>query len=78
MTYDDDFVAGGPNYAQRRLTRVEENTDSDVVAAVAHYYAYDGAGRLPRMWESHGNTLTAYTAAGNIKTHIVGDNAGRG
>ena len=43
-------------------------------------YAYDGAGRLTRVWDAEGNTLTAYThtAAGNVKTHVVGDGAGEG
>ena len=43
-------------------------------------YAYDGAGRLIRVWDAHGNTLAAYThtAAGNVKTHVVGDGAGEG
>ena len=37
-------------------------------------YAYDGAGRLARVWDAKGNTLAAYThtAAGNIATHTVG------
>ena len=43
-------------------------------------YAYDGAGRLTRVWDAHGNMLAAYThtAAGNVKTHVVGDGAGEG
>ena len=130
MTYDDggdvvtgDIVAdGGPNYAQGRLVKVEENTDSGAAAEVVHRYAYDhlgsvrvkqveieglagakqityhhdlagrvtrlvypdgaqaryaydGAGRLNRVGDAHGNTLAAYThtAAGNIDTHAVGD-----
>ena len=135
MTYDDggdvvtgDIVAdGGPNYAQGRLVKVEENTDSGAAAEVVHRYAYDhlgsvrvkqveieglagakqityhhdlagrvtrlvypdgaqaryaydGAGRLTRVWDAHGNTLAAYThtAAGNIKTHTVGHVVGSG
>ena len=122
MTYDGDLVASGPNYAQGRLTKVEENTDADAAAEVRHHYAYDhlgnvrvkrveiegltgtrtveyvhdlagrvtrliypdgaqaryaydGAGRLARVWDAQGNTLAAYThtAAGNIGTHVVGD-----
>ena len=129
MNYDDgdafaggDGVAGGgPNYAQGRLVKVEENTDADAAAEVIHRYAYDhlgsvrvkkvtvegltgdktvryvrdlagrvtrliypggaqaryaydGAGRLARVWDAKGNTLAAYThtAAGNIATHVVG------
>ena len=134
MTYDDgdaadnDAVAGGgPNYAQGRLTKVEENTDADAATEVIHEYAYDhlgnvrvkqveidgltgnktftyvhdlagrvtrliypdgsqaryaydGAGRLSRVWDVHGKTLAAYThtAAGNIDTHVVGHGAGDG
>ena len=127
MTYDDDLVASGPNYAQGRLTKVEENTDADADAEVRHHYAYDhlgnvrvkrveiegltgtrtveyihdlagrvtrliypdgaqaryaydGAGRLARVWDAQGNTLAAYThtAAGNIGTHIVGHAVGDG
>ena len=38
-------------------------------------YTYDGAGRLSRVWDAQGNTLAAFTrtAAGNIATHVVGD-----
>ena len=32
---------GGPNYAQGRLTRAQENTDADAAAEVVHRYAYD-------------------------------------
>ena len=132
MTYDDgDAAGGGPNYAQGRLVKVEENTDSDAAAEVVHHYAYDhlgnvrvkrvsidgltadktvdydhdltgrvtrliypdgaqaryaydGAGRLTRVWDAQGKTLAAYThtAAGNIDTHVVGhgegDDAGEG
>ena len=37
-------------------------------------YAYDGAGRLSRVWDAQGNALAAYThtAAGNIDAHVVG------
>ncbi len=135
MTYDGgDAVAdsdpvagsgaasGGPNYAQGRLTRAQENTDADAAAEVVHIYAYDhlgnvrvkkvrieglagdktltyahdlagrvtrlvypdgaqaryaydSAGRLGRVWDERGNTLTRYThtAAGNIAAHVVGD-----
>ncbi len=130
MTYDGGDAAGGdaagggsgPNYAQGRLVKVEENTgaDAEVVHEYAYdhlgnvrvkrvtidgltgartveyvhdlagrvtrliypdgsqaRYAYDGAGRLSRVWDAHGRTLAAYTrtAAGNIKTHTVGDGA---
>ncbi|MYH17773.1 MAG: hypothetical protein F4132_01545 [Gemmatimonadetes bacterium] len=134
MTYDggglvagdpvagNEVAGGGPNYAQGRLTKVEENTDADAAAEVVHEYAYDhlgnvrvkqvsieglagtktaaynhdlagrvtrlvypdgaqaryaydNAGRPTRVWDANGNTLAAYThtAAGNIKTHAVGD-----
>ena len=60
MTYDDggDAVAdsdpvagngaasGGPNHAQGRLVKVEENTDADVAAEVVHRYAYDHLGNV--------------------------------
>ena len=121
MTYDDDLVAQGPNYAQGRLSKIEENTDADAAAEVTHLYAYDhlgsvrvkrveiegltgnktveyvhdlegrvtrliypggaqaryaydGAGRLSRVWDEGGKTLARYThtAAGNIATHTVG------
>ena len=38
-------------------------------------YAYDGAGRLSRVWNAEGSTLAAFThtAAGNIAAHVVGD-----
>ena len=41
-------------------------------------YAYDGAGRLARVWDERGGVLAAYThsAAGNIATHVVGHGAG--
>ena len=43
-------------------------------------YVYDGAGRLSRVRDARGNTLAAYThtAAGNVKTHVVGEGAGEG
>ena len=43
-------------------------------------YAYDGAGRLSRVRDAEGRTLAAYThtAAGNIKTHVVGYGVGDG
>lgn len=51
-------------------------------------YAYDGAGRLSRMWDERGKTLARYThtaagnidthTVGNIKTHLVGHVAGHG
>ena len=118
----NEAASGGPNYAQGRLTRAQENTDADAAAEVVHCYAYDhlgnvrvkqvsidgltgtktavydhdlagrvtrltypdgaqaryaydGAGRLNRVGDANGNTLAAYThtAAGNIKTHAVGD-----
>ena len=54
MTYDGggDLVAGngtafgGPNYAQGRLTRAQENTDADVAVEVIHEYAYDHLGNV--------------------------------
>ena len=46
MTYDDDLLATGPNYAQGRLSKIEENTDADAAAEVAHYYAYDHLGNV--------------------------------
>ena len=129
MTYDggdpvagNEVGGGGPNYAQGRLTRAQENTDADAAAEVVHRYAYDhlgnvrvkqveiegltgaktatythdlagrvtrlvypdgaqaryaydGAGRLARVGDARGMTLAVYshTAAGNIKTHAVGD-----
>ena len=125
MTYDDDLLATGPNYAQGRLSKIEENTDADAAAEVVHTYAYDhlgsvrvkkveiegltgtrmveyvhdltgrvtrliypdesqaryaydGAGRLTRVWDEQGNLLAAYahTAAGNIAIHTVGHGAG--
>ena len=127
-TYDGGEAAGGeatgggPNYAQGRLTRAQENTDADAAAEVVHRYAYDhlgnvrvkqvviegltgaktatythdlagrvtrltypdgaqaryaydSAGRLSRVGDANGNTLAAYThtAAGNIETHVAGD-----
>ena len=125
MTYDDDLLGSGPNYARGRLSKIEENTDADAAAEVVHLYAYDhlgsvrvkkveiegltgtrtveyvhdlagrvtrliypdgaqaryaydGAGRLSRVWDELGNTLAAYThtAAGNIAIHTVGHGAG--
>ena len=134
MTYDggdavadSDPVTGGSNYAQGRLTKIEENTDADAAAEVVHEYAYDhlgnvrvkqveiegltgaktttydhdlagrvtrliypdgaqaryaydSAGRLSSVGDANGNTLATYThtAAGNIATHIVGDNVAGG
>ncbi len=47
MTYDDGSAAGGgPNYAQGRLVKVEENTDADAAAEVVHRYAYDHLGNV--------------------------------
>ena len=53
MTYDDDgdvaggdAVAGGPNYVQGRLAKVEESTDTGAAAEVAHAYAYDHLGNV--------------------------------
>ena len=125
MYYDAGGLASGPNYSQGRLSKAEENTDSDATAEVIHEYAYDhlgnvrvkrvsidgltgaktvetihdlagratrliypdgsqaryaydGAGRLARVWDDVGNTLASYThtAAGNIKSHAVGHGAG--
>ena len=46
MTYDDgDAAGGGPNYAQGRLVKVEENTDADAATEVIHEYAYDHLGK---------------------------------
>ncbi|MYH17778.1 MAG: RHS repeat-associated core domain-containing protein [Gemmatimonadetes bacterium] len=134
MTYDggglvagdpvagNEVAGGGPNYAQGRLTKVEENTDADAAAEVVHEYAYDhlgnvrvkqvsieglagtktaaynhdlagrvtrlvypdgaqaryaydNAGRPTRVWDANGNTLAVYThtAAGNIETHVAGE-----
>ena len=39
-------ASGGPNYAQGRLTRVQENTDADAAAEVVHIYAYDHLGNV--------------------------------
>ncbi len=134
MTYDDGAVAGGdavsgggPNYAQGRPVKVEENTDADAAAEVVHRYAYDhlgnvrvkkvaiddlngektveyvhdlagrvsrliypdgsqaryaydGAGRLARVWDARGATLAAYThtAAGNMERHVAGDGIATG
>ena len=47
MTYDDgDPVASGPNYAQGRLVKVEENTDADSATEVIHEFAYDHLGNV--------------------------------
>ena len=52
MSYDGGEVAGngvaggGPNYAQGRLTRIEENTDADAAAEIIHEYAYDYLGNV--------------------------------
>ena len=53
MTYDDGgevagngVAGGGPNYAQGRLTRIEENTDADAAAEITHEYAYDYLGNV--------------------------------
>ena len=125
MTYDDggsNAASSGPNYAQGRLTRAQENTDANAAAEVVHEYAYDhlgnvrvkqveiegltgaktavydhdlagrvtrltypdgaqaryaydSAGRLSRVEDARGKTLAEFTqtAAGNIKTHAVGD-----
>ncbi|MYH19764.1 MAG: hypothetical protein F4132_11715 [Gemmatimonadetes bacterium] len=118
----NEAASGGPNYAQGRLTRAQENTDADAAAEVVHRYAYDhlgnvrvkqvsiegltgtktavydhdlagrvtrltypdgaqaryaydSAGRLIRVGDAKGNTLGEYThtAAGNIETHVTGD-----
>ena len=119
--------ASGPNYAQGRLSKVEENTDGDAAAEVVHRYAYDhlgnvrvkkvaidglpgektvayvhdlagrvsrliypdgsqaryaydGAGRLARVWDARGATLASYThtAAGNMERHVAGDGIATG
>ena len=43
-------------------------------------YAYDGAGRLSHVGDARGMTLAEYThtAAGNIGTHVVGDDVATG
>ncbi len=47
MTYDGgDAAGGGPNYAQGRLVKVGENTDSGAAAEVVHEYAYDHLGNV--------------------------------
>ena len=49
MTYDgggSDAAGSGPNYAQVRLTRIEENTDLGAAAEVVHRYAYDHLGNV--------------------------------
>ena len=48
MTYDDGDAAsgGGPNYAQGRPVKVEENTDADAAVEVVHRYAYDHLGNV--------------------------------
>ena len=43
---DTEAASGGPNYAQGRLTRVQENTDADAAAEVVHIYAYDHLGNV--------------------------------
>ena len=53
MTYDGgdpvaggEIEGGGPNYAQGRLTKAQENTDADAAAEVVHLYAYDHLGNV--------------------------------
>ena len=46
MYYDAGGIAGGPNYAQGRLSKAQENTDSDAAAEVEHLYAYDHLGNV--------------------------------
>ncbi|MCY3770668.1 MAG: RHS repeat protein [Gemmatimonadetes bacterium] len=77
MTYDGD----GPNYAQGRLTKVEENTDSDAAAEVTHLYAYDHLGSV-RVKQVEIEGLTgektleyAYDLAGRITRIIYPDGA---
>ncbi|MYH19760.1 MAG: hypothetical protein F4132_11695, partial [Gemmatimonadetes bacterium] len=42
----NEAASGGPNYAQGRLTRAQENTDADAAAEVVHRYAYDHLGNV--------------------------------
>ena len=75
MTYDGgDLVAGdpvagngtasgGPNYAQGRLTRAQENTDADAAAEVVHRYAYDHLGNVRVKQVSIEGLTGAKTAA---------------
>ncbi len=72
MTYDDgDAAGGGPNYAQGRLVKVEENTDSDSAAEVTHLYAYDHLGNV-RVKQVEIDGLT-----GDRTVEYVHDLAGR-
>ena len=72
MTYDDgDATGGGPNYAQRRLARVEENTDADATAEVSYLYAYDHLGNV-RVKQVEIDGLT-----GDKTVEYVHDLAGR-
>ncbi|MYG14999.1 MAG: hypothetical protein F4207_01040, partial [Gemmatimonadetes bacterium] len=70
MTYDGgDLVAGGeiegggPNYAQGRLTKAQENTDADAAAEVVHRYAYDHLGNVRVKQVSIEGLTGAKTAA---------------
>ena len=79
MNYDDgdafaggDGVAGGgPNYAQGRLVKVEENTDADAAAEVIHRYAYDHLGSV-RV-----KKVTVEGLTGDKTVRYVRDLAGR-
>lgn len=44
--YDADSLGSGVNYAQGRLTKIEENTDGDTAADVNVLLAYDREGRI--------------------------------
>ena len=88
MTYDGgDLVAGGeiegggPNYAQGRLTKAQENTDADAAAEVVHRYAYDHLGNVRvKQVEIEGLAGTktleyVYDLAGRITGIIYPDGA---
>ena len=81
MTYDDDVLGSGPNYAQGRLTKVEENTDADAAAEVVHEYAYDHLGSVRvKQVEIEGLTgakTAAYThdLAGRVTRLVYPDGA---
>ena len=69
MTYDggdavadSDPVTGGSNYAQGRLTKIEENTDADAAAEVVHEYAYDHLGNVRVKQVSNEGLTGAKTA----------------
>ena len=64
-------MGGSPNYAQGRLVKVEENTDSDPAAEVIHRYAYDHLGNV-RVKQDEIDGLT-----GDKTVEYVHDLAGR-